>query len=149
MPISLPCETGSFTIDRASPKGAAMFCPSCGLQQPDLHRFCASCGFTLPTHLIHARRPKVTQLFAGVPTHPSDLTDSVLRVSRYADDVIFESAEGSVTIPGRHVRFSMWVTERPECAISLSDDEASRLALFLQTPIEAESAHLAGTPSLD
>ena len=126
-----------------------MFCPSCGLQQPDLHRFCVSCGSTLPTQLLHPRRPKVTQLFAGVPTHESDLPDSVLRVSRYADDVIFESAEGSVTIPGRHVRFSMWVTERPECAISLSDDEASRLALFLQTPIEAESVHLAGTSSSD
>jgi hypothetical protein len=86
----------------------------------------------------------VTQLFAGVPTHPADLPDPVLRVSRYADDILFESAEGSVTIPGRHVRFSMWVTERPECAISLSDDEANRLALFLQTPIESESVHLAG-----
>ena len=123
-----------------------MFCPNCGLQQPDLHRFCVSCGSTLPTQLLHPRRPKVTQLFAGVPTHPSDPPDSVLRVSRYADDVIFESAEGSVTIPGRHARFSIWVTERPDCAISLSDDEASRLALFLQTPIEAESVRLAGRP---
>jgi hypothetical protein len=126
-----------------------MFCPHCGLQQPDLHRFCVSCGSTLPTHLLHPRRPKVTQLFAGVPTHPSDPPDSVLRVSRYADDVIFESAEGSVTIPGRHARFSIWVTERPECAISLSDDEASRLALFLQTPDEAESVRLAGASSMD
>jgi len=104
-----------------------------------------SCGSTLPTQLLHPRQPKVTQLFAGVPTHPSDLPDSVLRVSRYADDVVFESPEGSVTIPGRHVRLSMWVTQRPECAISLSDEEAGRLALFLQTPIEAQTAHLAGT----
>ena len=111
-----------------------MFCPSCGFHQPDLHRFCVSCGHALPTELVRHKRPKVTQLFAGFPTHPSDPPDSVLRVSRYADDVVFESAEGSVTIPGRHVRFSMWVTDRPECAISLSNDEAARLALFLQTP---------------
>jgi hypothetical protein len=90
-------------------------------------------------------RPKVTQLFAGFPTHPSDSPESVLRVSRYVDDVVFESAEGSVTIPGRHVRFSMWVTDRPECAISLSDEEASRLTLFLQSPIAAESAQPAGS----
>jgi hypothetical protein len=77
-----------------------------------------------------------------MPTHPSDPVGSVLRVSRYIDDVLFESEEGSVTIPGRHVRFSVWVTDRPECAISLSEDEAGRLALFLQTPIDAEPADL-------
>jgi hypothetical protein len=73
-------------------------------------------------------------------THSADVPESVLRVSRYVDDVVFESAEGSVTIPGRHVRFSVWARERPECAISLSDGEADRLALFLQTPIAAEPA---------
>jgi hypothetical protein len=63
------------------------------------------------------------------------------------DDVSFESAEGSVTIRGRHVRFSMWVTERPECAISLPDDEAARLALFLQIPIASDRPDLAGMSS--
>jgi hypothetical protein len=122
-----------------------MYCPSCGLQQPDVHRFCVSCGSSLPTGLVRARRPKVTDLFLGVPTHPSDRPDPVLRVSRYVDEILFESAEGSVTIPGHHVRFSMWVTDRPECAMSLSDDEASRLAMFLQAPIEAESDDLSRT----
>jgi hypothetical protein len=41
------------------------------------------------------------------------------------------------------------VTDRPECAISLSDDEASRLALFLQTPIEVESDDLSRTSSVE
>jgi hypothetical protein len=116
-----------------------MYCPSCGLYQPDEHRYCVSCRIRLPIELLHPVRPKVTQLFTGIPTHPSDSSESVLRVSRYVDDVVFESAEGSVTIPGRHVRLSMWVTDRPECAISLSDEEANRLALFLQTPIAAQS----------
>jgi hypothetical protein len=120
-----------------------MYCPSCGFRQPDQHRYCVSCGDQLPIDLLRPRLPKVTQLFAGMPTHSADVPESVLRVSRYVDDVVFESAEGSVTIPGRHVRFSVWVGERPECAISLSDGEADRLALFLQTPIAAEPADAA------
>jgi hypothetical protein len=123
-----------------------MFCPSCGLQQPDLHRFCVSCGHALPTELLHVRRPKVTQLFAGIPTHGSDPPDGVLRVSRYIEDVVFKSEEGSVTIPGHHVRFSVWFTDRPECAISLSDAEASRLALFLETPIAPDMPAGHGAP---
>ncbi len=120
-----------------------MFCPGCGLQQPDLHRFCVSCGSVLPTELVRSGLHKVTRLFIGIPTHPSDPPESVLRVSRYAEDVVFQSEEGSVAIPGRHVRFSLWVTQRPECAISLSDDEAGRLSLFLRSPIEAPSAGMA------
>jgi hypothetical protein len=122
-----------------------MYCPACGFGQPATHRFCVSCGSKLPTDLLGPRPPKVTQLFAGFPTHPSDAPDPVLRVSRYVDDIVFESEEGSVTIPGRHVRFSVWVTERPESAISLSDDEASRLAVFLQMPIAAEPASTVGS----
>lgn len=120
-----------------------MFCPDCGLQQPDRHRFCVSCGSVLPTELVRPGTPKVTRLFIGIPTHPSDPPESVLRVSRYVEDVVFESAEGSVTIPGGHARLSLWVTQRPECAISLSDDEAGRLGLFLQAPIEAPRAGMA------
>jgi hypothetical protein len=117
-----------------------MYCPSCGFHQPDEHRYCISCGARLPTDLLHPRAPKVTQLFAGMPTHPSDAPEPMLRVSRYVDDVVFESAEGSVTIPGRHVRLSVWVTDRAECAISLSEEEANRLSLFLQMPIAADAA---------
>jgi hypothetical protein len=120
-----------------------MYCPSCGLRQPDLHRFCVSCGSHLPSELLRSGpSPKVTQLFAGIPTHPSDPPDPILRVSRYADDVTFEASEGSVVIPGRHVRLSVWVGERPECAISLSDDEATRLAAFIRGPIDVELADI-------
>ena len=119
-----------------------MHCPSCGLRQPDHHRFCASCGSRLPTELLHTGSPKVTRLFAGIPTHPADPPDAILRVSRYVDDVTFEAEEGSVVIPGRHARLSVWVGDRPECAISLSDDEASRLAAFIQVPLNVEPADL-------
>jgi hypothetical protein len=121
-----------------------MYCPTCGLRQPETHRYCVSCGSELPNELLRPRAPKVTQFFSCVPTHPADPDGSILRVSRYVDDILFESSEGSVTIPGRHIRFSVWVTDRPECAISLSDDEASRLALFLQTPVDVEVADLVG-----
>jgi hypothetical protein len=123
-----------------------MYCPSCGLQQPDAHRFCLSCGSRLPSELLRSgSAPKVTRLFAGIPTHPLDPPDPILRVSRYVEDITFEAPEGSVVIPGRHVRLSVWVGERPECAISLSDDEAARLAAFIQMPLDVEPADL-GAP---
>lgn len=110
-----------------------MYCPNCGLGQPEHHRFCISCGTSLPAELLtSAAPPKVTQLFAGIPTHPFDPPEPVLRVSRYAEDIVFESEEGSVTIPGHHVRLSVWTSERPDCAISLSSEESIRLARFLE-----------------
>jgi hypothetical protein len=111
-----------------------MFCPTCGLEQPETHRYCVSCGTVLPAELVRPTRPKMTALFAGIPTHPSDPPEPVLRVSRYLDDVEVETAEGSVTIPGRHARISIWVIDRPVCAISLPDTEADRLAAFLAAP---------------
>ena len=118
-----------------------MYCPSCGLRQPDLHRFCVSCGSRLPSELLPpGSPPKVTQLFAGTPTHHADPPDAILRVSRYVEDITFEAEEGSVVIPGRHVRLSVWVGERPECALSLSDEEATRLAAFIQMPLDVEHA---------
>ena len=121
-----------------------MYCPNCGLRQPEIHRFCISCGSSLPRELLApSRTPKVTRLFAGIPTHPSDPPESVLRVSRYVEDVLFESEEGSVTIPGHHVRLSVWTGERPDCAISLSDDESARLARFLDASAEISSQDVA------
>jgi hypothetical protein len=117
-----------------------MFCPGCGLQQPDDHRYCVACGYVLPTELLHAKRPKVTMLFAGIRTHAADAPEPVMRVSRYVEDLEVETAEGSVTIPGRHVRFSIWIVDRPVCAMSLPDSEAERLARFLLTPIAVEPA---------
>lgn len=117
-----------------------MFCPSCGLQQPDGHRFCVSCGFVLPTDLIRSKQPKVTTLFPGIPTNSADPPDPVMRVSRYLEDLEVETADGSVTIPGHHVRFSIWVVDRPVCAMSLQDSEAERLARFLLMPVKADIA---------
>ena len=113
-----------------------MFCPSCGLEQPETHRHCVACGTILPVELLSPTRPKVTALFAGIPTHASDPPEPVLRVSRYFDDIEVQTADGSVRIPGRHARLSIWVVDRPICAISLPDTEADRLATFLATPAD-------------
>ena len=120
-----------------------MYFPNCGFRQSERHRYCISCGSSLPSGLLApSRTPKVTRLFAGIPTHPLDPPESVLRVSRYVENVVFESEEGSVTIPGHHVRLSVWTGERPDCAISLSDDEADRLARFLDASVESSSLDL-------
>lgn len=108
-----------------------MFCPTCGAAQSNDHRFCAFCGGRMPLELF-SNGPKQTSLFLGIPTHPDDAPEPVLRVSRYRDDVEIETVDGSVVVPGHHVRFSIWVVDRPVCAMSLSDDEAERLAQFLQ-----------------
>jgi hypothetical protein len=117
-----------------------MFCPSCGLQQPEDHGYCVACGHVLPTDVLRPKRPKVTMLFAGIPTHATDPAEPVMRVSRYVDDLEIDAAEGSVTIPGHHVRFSIWIVDRPVCAMSLPDSEAERLARFLLTPVSVEPA---------
>jgi hypothetical protein len=117
-----------------------MHCPSCGRGQPDTHRFCFACGSPLPNDLVPLRRPKVTNLFLGIPTHAEDPPEPVLRVSRYLDDVEITSGEGSVMVPGRHVRVSIWVVDRPVCAMSLTEDEAERLGRFLLTPVPPDPA---------
>lgn len=117
-----------------------MFCPACGSEQSDEHRFCAFCGRRLPVELLSRSGRKQTNLFLGIPTHPQDAPEPVLRVSRYVDDIEVESIEGSVVIPGHHVRFSIWLVDRPVCAMSLSDDEAERLAQFLLGSVRVDPA---------
>jgi len=117
-----------------------MFCPMCGTERSDDHRFCAACGGRLPVELFEHRDAKRTNLFLGIPTHPADPPEPVLRVTRYREDVEFESVEGSVVVPGHHVRFSIWIVDRPVCAMSLSDAEAERLGQFLLGPVRAESS---------
>jgi hypothetical protein len=85
------------------------------------------------------RRPKVTNLFPGIPTHSEDPPEPVLRVSRYLDDVEITSGEHSVMIPGHHVRVSIWLVDRAVCAMSLTEDEAERLGRFLLTPVPDDS----------
>jgi hypothetical protein len=108
-----------------------VYCPECGLDQPDRHRFCAACGTRLPLELTPEHDPKVTQMFLGIPTHPTDPPAPALRASHYLRDIEFTSAEGTVRIPGAHVRISIWPDDRPVCAMSLSDEEAARLGRFL------------------
>jgi hypothetical protein len=76
-----------------------MYCPGCGIGQPDEHRFCISYGLPLPRELLPERQAKMTDLFLGIPTHPDDPAEPVLRVSRYLEDIEVTTVEGSVLIP--------------------------------------------------
>jgi hypothetical protein len=91
-------------------------CASCrGLVEPQF-RFCPWCGAS--------QRSKIVELFAGHPLIEQD-PGKALRVSRYLGD----------TEETRHVRFSVWaeagLTPRAEAVVSLTDEEAERLARFL------------------
>jgi hypothetical protein len=82
-------------------------CPQCGEELEARFRFCPMCAAPL--------RRKIVEFF------PATLEvdhGKALRVSRYVED--------------EHVRFSVW-SERGvvEGAVSISDDEATRLARFL------------------
>lgn len=116
-----------------------IFCPHCRLEQPRRHTFCIACGSDLPVHLL-APRTKRARFFAGMKVDESDPEGAFLRVSCYRKDQVFESPEGSVTIPGRHVRFSVWVGTQARCVLSIPESEAVDLARFL-------SAELATTPA--
>ena len=109
-----------------------MFCPHCGLGQPEEHRFCASCGIRLPRELLPEGTPKVSRWFWSFPAAPGDPETAALRVTRYLEEFEIETAEGSVRVPNHHVRFSIWVDDRAACALSISDDEAAELAAFLR-----------------
>jgi hypothetical protein len=108
-----------------------MFCPACGLGQSEGHRYCAACGRALPSHEPAIHGPKATRWFLGVPVAAGDRAGSGLRVSRYVDSIRVETPEGSVSLPSHHVRFSIWVDDRAEAAVSLTDDEATSVAEFL------------------
>jgi hypothetical protein len=112
-----------------------MHCPECGLQQPTSHRYCIACGTRMPLELSSEHLPKVTQMFLGIPTHPSDAPSPVLRVSHYLRDIELSSPEGTVRVPGHHARFSIWPDDRPVCAMSLSEDETARLGRFLVSAV--------------
>jgi hypothetical protein len=81
-------------------------CAGCAGEIRDEFRFCPHCGTPL--------RTKIVEYFSG---HP-EVGDGGLRVSRY------------LTQP-RHVRFSIWRSERAEAAISLDPEETERLGRFL------------------
>jgi hypothetical protein len=91
-------------------------CACCRGEVEERFRFCPWCGA--------AQRVKIVEFFAAHPLVEED-PEKALRVSRYLGD-----AEES-----RHVRFSVWSgrgeTPRAEAAVSLTDEEAERLARFL------------------
>jgi hypothetical protein len=108
-----------------------MFCPSCRLEQPTDHVYCVRCGANLPSSLLRGQGGKRTQWFAGVKVAPGDAENAYLRVSHYSKEQRFEAAEGSVTLPGHHVRFSVWVGDEARCVMSISETEGRGLASFL------------------
>ena len=67
---------------------------------------------------------------ASLPTETIQQT-RLLRVSWYLDEHVVAAPEGDVTVPGHHVRFSIWFVDRPVCAMSLPEEEAIRLVDFL------------------
>ncbi len=108
-----------------------MFCPACGLGQPDDHRFCISCGAHLPGELLERSGPKLSRWFPGIPVAADESPLKMLRVSRYLEDTVIETAEGSVRIPSHHVRFSIWMGDRAVASVSIPEDRADELVDFL------------------
>lgn len=108
-----------------------IFCPRCGLRQPVAHAYCVRCGTALPANLLAEPPAKAVRFFAGVKVGEDDPEGGFLRVSCYLKEQVFESPEGSVTIPGHHVRFSVWVDDEARCVLSLPEVEALDLAKFI------------------
>jgi hypothetical protein len=82
-------------------------CTSCGREIEARFRFCPWCG--------HVQRRKLVEFFRPHANSPG----RALRVTRYvADDP--------------HVRFSVWEDGVARAAVSITDDEARRLADFLE-----------------
>lgn len=69
------------------------------------------------------QRRKLVELFAPHPSVTGDQAKA-LRVSRYFGD--------DETVP--QVRFSIWNVDSADAAVSLTEDEAARLASFLAPP---------------
>jgi hypothetical protein len=95
-------------------------CGSCGRTVDRQFRFCPWCAAPL--------RRKLTDFFLG-------RGGKALRVSRYvADDE-------------RHVRFSVWNEEGvAEAVVALEDDEAERLAAFIEQTAPTPTADVEPTP---
>jgi hypothetical protein len=121
-----------------------VYCPQCGLRQPRDHAYCLRCGASVPTHLLDDLPPKTARMFAGMRVAEGDVEGAFLRVSFYRKEQVFESEEGSVTVPGHHVRFSVWSDNTARCVISLPEAEAVDLARFLSSQIGAGSFPAAG-----
>jgi hypothetical protein len=87
-------------------------CRHCGIAVEPSFRSCRWCAQPL--------RRKLVEFFAPHPAVPGDAAKA-LRVSRY-----FPAADTPAQF-----RFSIWSDNSADAAVSLSDDEAARLAQFL------------------
>jgi hypothetical protein len=92
--------------------GSVKTCRHCGNGVEDRFRYCPWCA--------EPQRRKLVEFFAPHPGVEAD-AQKALRVSRYFGD---ES-----TAP--QVRFSIWSVDSAEAAVSLSPEEAQRVAAFL------------------
>jgi hypothetical protein len=108
-----------------------IFCPSCRQRQPSAHTYCFRCGVTLPDPLS-PEPAKRTRFFAGVRVSDDDPEGGFLRVTCYLREQKFDAPEGSVTIPGHHVRFSFWEDAKAKCVLSIPEAEARELAGFIE-----------------
>ncbi|MDQ3985136.1 MAG: hypothetical protein M3280_01370 [Actinomycetota bacterium] len=111
-----------------------IYCPQCRLHQPVDHLFCPRCGASLPSELVRepGGRSKAARYFAGIKVDDDDSEGAFLKVSCYLKEQTFEGPEGAVTIPGNHVRFSLWVGDSARCAMSIPETEARDLAAFIE-----------------
>ena len=103
-------------------------CASCRGEVEERFRFCPWCGV--------AQRAKIVEFFAAHPLVEDDPAKA-LRVSRYLGD----------TEASRHVRFSVWgggPTPSAQAAVSLADEEAERLARFLEDTARVPDQPAAG-----
>ena len=110
-----------------------LYCPQCGLRQPRSHSYCLRCGIPIPGAMLEGGPPKTALMFAGIRVAEDDVEGAFLRVSCYRKEQVFESEEGSVTVPGHHVRFSVWSDGEARCVISLPETEAADMVRFLAT----------------
>jgi hypothetical protein len=85
----------------------------------------------LPTHLLREPPAKTVRFFPAVKVDTRDPDGAFLRVSCYLRDQTIETDDGSVVIPGRHVRFSVWSGDSARCVLSLSEAEARELSQFI------------------
>lgn len=90
-------------------------CSECGGELEAAYRFCPWCAAP--------QRRKLVEFFAPHPGVPGDARKA-LRVTRYFGD---ESTHPQV-------RVSIWSGDAAEAAVSLTEDEAARVASFIEPP---------------
>ncbi|MDQ3932921.1 MAG: hypothetical protein M3252_08820 [Actinomycetota bacterium] len=121
-----------------------IFCPQCRLSQPSHHLYCVRCGAGLPSHLLaEGERAKAIRYFPGIKVGEDDPEGAFLRVTCYLKEQVFRSDEGTVKIPGRHVRFSFWVGNEARCVMSIPESEAKDLAAFVTDELGRSDQELA------